>query len=331
MGFRFRKSIKAGPFRINFSKSGIGYSVGGKGFRYTKKAGGGTRTTWSIPGTGISYVKEAGQKSTQTKRVQQNPTPKPPISSKKEGISMEQPKPKNTNTYCQHCYRMIEPGTDVCPQCGKPQHEKPKCKVGEFILCLLLGWAGAHKFYNKRYGLGVIYLLTFGIFSIGWLGDTLKMVFTRFSKDPDTPPRGFKAAIPYLIIACILSIGALAPSQENTPDPTTPTEIVTEALLTTEPTEVTEAATDTPTEQPTDAPTEAPTEPPATEPPTEAPTTAPVVNAEEHTYLLNTSSKKFHHTYCSRGPTKESNKKYFTGTRDEVIAMGYEPCQVCNP
>lgn len=60
MGFRFRKSINLGPLRINLSKSGVGYSVGGKGFRVTKKAGGGTRTTASIPGTGISYVKEHG-------------------------------------------------------------------------------------------------------------------------------------------------------------------------------------------------------------------------------------------------------------------------------
>ena len=58
MGLRFRKSVNFGPLRVNFSKSGVGYSVGGKGFRVTKKAGGGTRTTASIPGTGISYVKD---------------------------------------------------------------------------------------------------------------------------------------------------------------------------------------------------------------------------------------------------------------------------------
>ncbi len=58
MGFRFRKSVNLGPLRANFSKSGIGYSVGGKGFRATKKAGGGFRTTASIPGTGISYVRD---------------------------------------------------------------------------------------------------------------------------------------------------------------------------------------------------------------------------------------------------------------------------------
>lgn len=70
MGMRFRKSINlGGGARLNLSKSGIGASVGGKGFRVTKKAGGGTRTTASIPGTGISYVKdskksgEAGAKS----------------------------------------------------------------------------------------------------------------------------------------------------------------------------------------------------------------------------------------------------------------------------
>lgn len=62
MGLRFRKSFNFGPFRLNLSKSGVGYSVGGKGFRVTKKAGGGVRTTTSIPGTGISYVQDTGGK-----------------------------------------------------------------------------------------------------------------------------------------------------------------------------------------------------------------------------------------------------------------------------
>ena len=56
MAFRFRKSINlGGGARVNFSKSGIGASVGGKGCRVTKRADGGTRTTASIPGTGLSY------------------------------------------------------------------------------------------------------------------------------------------------------------------------------------------------------------------------------------------------------------------------------------
>ena len=67
MGLRFRKSIKMGPVRVNLSKSGVGYSVGGKGFRVTKKAGGGTRTTASIPGTGISYSKSTSGKKSASK------------------------------------------------------------------------------------------------------------------------------------------------------------------------------------------------------------------------------------------------------------------------
>lgn len=62
MGFRYRKSINlGGGFRINLSKSGIGYSWGVKGYRVTKTARGTTRRTASIPGTGISYVHETGK------------------------------------------------------------------------------------------------------------------------------------------------------------------------------------------------------------------------------------------------------------------------------
>ena len=67
MGFRYRKSINlGGGFRINLSKSGVGYSWGTKGYRVTKKASGGTRTTASIPGTGLSYVSETGKSKKQT-------------------------------------------------------------------------------------------------------------------------------------------------------------------------------------------------------------------------------------------------------------------------
>lgn len=60
MGFRFRKSKNFGPLRINLSKTGVGWSVGTKGARYTKRADGKKQTTLSIPGTGISYVEVSG-------------------------------------------------------------------------------------------------------------------------------------------------------------------------------------------------------------------------------------------------------------------------------
>lgn len=59
MGFRFRKSLNLGGFRINISKSGIGYSFGSKWMRVTKKAKGGMRTTYALPGTGISHVSDS--------------------------------------------------------------------------------------------------------------------------------------------------------------------------------------------------------------------------------------------------------------------------------
>lgn len=63
MGFRFRKSIKlGGGFRVNLSKSGIGYSWGVKGYTITRTADGRRRQTVSIPGTGISYVHETSGK-----------------------------------------------------------------------------------------------------------------------------------------------------------------------------------------------------------------------------------------------------------------------------
>lgn len=59
MGYRYRKSVKVGKYlRINFSRSGIGYSIGTKGYRVTKTARGTIRQTSSIPGTGLSYVTE---------------------------------------------------------------------------------------------------------------------------------------------------------------------------------------------------------------------------------------------------------------------------------
>lgn len=74
MGFRFRKSINVGGFRVNLSKTGIGYSFGAPGFRVTKTATGRNRMTVSLPGTGLSWVKEASGKKTkqQTNEVQTN-------------------------------------------------------------------------------------------------------------------------------------------------------------------------------------------------------------------------------------------------------------------
>jgi hypothetical protein len=57
MAWRFRKSLKLGPIRLNFSKSGVGYSIGGRGFRVGQDAKGRSYTAASIQGTGL-YSRE---------------------------------------------------------------------------------------------------------------------------------------------------------------------------------------------------------------------------------------------------------------------------------
>ena len=55
MGFFYRKSVNLGPFRVNLSGSGVGYSVGGRGFRVGKSSRGRRYTAFSVPGTGVGY------------------------------------------------------------------------------------------------------------------------------------------------------------------------------------------------------------------------------------------------------------------------------------
>lgn len=70
MGIRYRKSINLGKgFRINMSKTGPGFSWGGKGFRITRTANGNIRGSAYIPGTGIGYQKDFGNPQ---KRIKTN-------------------------------------------------------------------------------------------------------------------------------------------------------------------------------------------------------------------------------------------------------------------
>jgi hypothetical protein len=49
-------------------------------------------------------------------------------------------------------------------------------------------------------------------------------------------------------------------------------------------------------------------------------------------YILNTNTKKFHYPGCSSvSDMKEKNKKEYSGSREDLIAQGYEPCGRCNP
>ncbi len=52
-----------------------------------------------------------------------------------------------------------------------------KNKWAAFFLCLFFGVFGAHKFYEGRILLGVVYIFTMGIFGIGVILDLIILLF----------------------------------------------------------------------------------------------------------------------------------------------------------
>lgn len=108
--------------------------------------------------------------------------------------------------FCKECGRQIARKAVICPLCGCPVEDyqreftpqqivinntnqnqnmnagpfyaaRMKDKWVAFILCLFLGYFGAHKFYEERFALGVLYFLTGGLFFFGWAIDTIALFF----------------------------------------------------------------------------------------------------------------------------------------------------------
>lgn len=61
------------------------------------------------------------------------------------------------------------------------------------VLCILLGYVGAHRFYARMWGSGALYLCTIGLLLVGWVRDiaVLARVRSRLARasapDPDGP------------------------------------------------------------------------------------------------------------------------------------------------
>lgn len=99
--------------------------------------------------------------------------------------------------FCKHCGQQIDQDCIVCPICGKQVEDlkssqqpvvinntntntvdvkmenrgKEKNKWVAFVLCLFLGLVGAHKFYEGKILMGVVYIFTAGLFFVGWIID----------------------------------------------------------------------------------------------------------------------------------------------------------------
>jgi hypothetical protein len=92
MAWRFRRSLKLGPLRLNFSKSGIGYSAGVRGFHVGQNAKGTPYTAVSIPGTGMYNRQYYGASKTiaQSPAAQNpdSPTSAPPQTGTGNGLKL---------------------------------------------------------------------------------------------------------------------------------------------------------------------------------------------------------------------------------------------------
>lgn len=113
---------------------------------------------------------------------------------------------KKETKFCKHCGEQIDKECVVCPKCGKQIEQltdankniiinnnasasanatvvtpvyvgKEKNKWVAFLLCFFLGYFGIHKFYEGKVGMGILYLLTFGLCGIGWIVDTILLLF----------------------------------------------------------------------------------------------------------------------------------------------------------
>lgn len=100
--------------------------------------------------------------------------------------------------YCTHCGKEVMEEAVICPNCGCQIKEigaptvvinnsnansntninsgaggRVKDKWVAFLLCFFIGYLGAHKFYEGKVGMGILYLFTGGLFGFGWLIDTI--------------------------------------------------------------------------------------------------------------------------------------------------------------
>ncbi len=102
--------------------------------------------------------------------------------------------PKSGIVYCVRCGATMSPGDLFCHSCGW-NAEKPlpairvavnpsdRNRLATLLLCLLLGWLGAHRFYVGKIGTGILWLCTLGFLGIGVIYDLVLIATGEFRDD----------------------------------------------------------------------------------------------------------------------------------------------------
>lgn len=225
--------------------------------------------------------------------------------------------------YCTKCGREIKDSNSICPHCGSVQTVVPSAKgIGQLLKRCILGFiiwlisvilfaliGSALKLHEATGILSRLYSVTIAVLPIV-LAVTLTRCIGKKSSASQQKTPFYKKWWVWVLLVIVLIVGGKSDEEA------TPIETVEPTIAVTVPD--TTAATTLET-------TILETTIPETEPET-------VPASIEHTYILNTNSMKFHYSSCSgAAKIKDSNKGTFTGTREEIIAKGYESCGICTP
>lgn len=60
-------------------------------------------------------------------------------------------------------------------------------KTAALLITIFLGELGVHRFMSGKIGTGIIWLLTFGCFGIGYIVDVVHVATGKFTKKDGTP------------------------------------------------------------------------------------------------------------------------------------------------